>query len=324
MKKAAPFALLGGLVLGLIAADLATGGSKKDEQKVETALVQEEEEIVQVSSSTEEVAADSYHAFLEESAEKKNVEAGDLDMLDVAEEAYYRLTNISYPRHNYDTSAFARDENGTLTYTDTDAYTVRHGIDVSEHNGEIDWQQVADAGYSFAFIRLGYRGYEGGVLSLDARYHENIEGATAAGLDVGVYFFAQAIDKNEAVEEAAFVLQTLGGRELQLPVVYDPEAIPFDEARTDDVTGHQFTENTKLFCKAIREAGYQAGYYANLRWEVFMMDMAALEDYTVWYAGYEDTPKTPYAFSFWQYSDSGIVPGITENTDLNIQMIPKE
>ena len=140
--------------------------------------------------------------------------------------------------------------------------------------------------------------------------------------DVGVYFFSQAATEEEAAEEAAFVLHQLKGVKLQLPVMYDPESISFDYARTDSVTGTQFSKNALVFCKEIEKGGYEAGYYANLKWQVFMLDMSALAEYDVWFAGYDTQPQSPYAFSFWQYTDTGEVPGISENTDLDIQLIP--
>ena len=98
--------------------------------------------------------------------------------------------------------------------------------------------KVKADGYEFAFIRIGFRGYgKEGIIKTDKMFHENIKKAQAAGLDVGVYFFAQAISEEEAIEEANFVLEQLNGYELQMPVVYDPESILHSDARTNPVTG---------------------------------------------------------------------------------------
>ena len=141
---------------------------------------------------------------------------------------------------------------------------------------------------------------------------------------MGVYFFAQAVNEEEAREEADFVLQNLQGYTLQLPVVYDPESILDDEARTDNVSGEQFTKNTEVFCSAVAEAGYDPMIYANMLWEAFELDLEKLSEYPLWYADYEPAPQTPYHFRFWQYTNVGQVPGITGNADLNIEMIPVE
>lgn len=201
---------------------------------------------------------------------------------------------------------------------------IRLGVDVSVFQGDIDWEQVKAAGYEFAILRIGYRGYgEEGTLNADEKFEQNLENARKAGIDVGVYFFSQAVNEEEAKEEADFVLEHLKGQELQMPVVYDPEHILEDEARTDGVTGEQFTQNAKVFCKEIEEAGYDAMIYSNMLWEAYELDLEKLLDYPVWYADYEELPQTPYRFSMWQYSSTGSVTGIEGNVDLNIQLLKK-
>lgn len=222
-------------------------------------------------------------------------------------------------KHTYNLDGFLHD-GYQLSYTGDERYTYRLGVDVSEHQGDIDWKKVKAAGYDFAFIRVGYRGYgEAGRLCTDAMFHQNIVEAQSAGIDVGVYFFAQAV--NEAEAEADLVLQQLAGYQLQLPVVYDPESILDDEARTDNVSGEQFTKNTAVFCQKIKEAGYQPTIYSNMLWEAYELDLKVLEEYPIWYADYELKPQTPYRFEFWQYTNQGAVDGIEGETDLNIQLI---
>ena len=207
----------------------------------------------------------------------------------------------------------------TASYDDM-TYTSSLGIDVSYHQGEIDWTKVAQAGYEFVFIRIGYRGYTEGTLTEDEMYRSYIEGAVAAGLDVGVYFFSQAVNEDEAVEEAEYVLNLLDGYTITLPIVYDPEKILGDDARTDDVSGEQFTANTIAFCDHIREAGYRPMYYSNIIWEANEFDMTKLNDYPLWYADYKSVPQTPYAFEYWQFSEEGNVPGVSAPVDLDIRL----
>ena len=292
-----------------------TPGQEGTEQPAETAGSQEFE-------APELTDGDAYEAFLQQAAEEKNVSAANVDLLVVAGEIYSELFNASYPKHDYNLQAFAWGDDGRMTYTENKVYRTRTGIDVSEFNGDIDWEKVKADGIEFVFIRMGYRGYGEGDIYEDATFAANLAGAQEAGLDVGIYFFAQAVSEEEAEEEAQYVIDRLGGTELQMPIVYDVEPIRTDDARTDRVTGRQFTKNTKAFCRKIEENGYEAGYYANLKWEVFMLDMRELTDYTMWYAGYADQPQTAYNFNIWQYTDEGTVDGIPTNVDMDLQLIP--
>lgn len=254
-------------------------------------------------------------------AETEEVEI--LNFVDVYGEEYQVEVENEVAKHPYDLSAFVRDGD-KLSYQSTDDYDFRLGVDVSHHQGKIDWNLVKSDGYDFAIIRLGYRGYgQEGNLHIDRRFSENIVAAQAAGLDVGVYFFSQAISSEEAQEEANLVIDTLQEYEIQLPVVYDPEHILDDDARTDEVSGEQFTQNAKEFCKCIKTAGYEPMIYSNMLWEAYELDLVELSEYPIWYADYELLPQTPYAFEIWQYSNVGNVNGIAGNTDLDIQLIRK-
>lgn len=245
-----------------------------------------------------------------------------LEFVDAFGNPYKVKINPDIARKKYRDKNFSYKE-GKMIYKD-DKYSSRLGVDVSHHQGKIDWEKVKEDGYEFAIIRIGYRGYgTEGTLNLDNRFHENIKDAQRAGLDVGVYFFAQAINEEEALEEAEFVLKHLKGYKLELPVAYDPESILYDEARTDDVTGEQFTKNAKVFCKRIRKAGYEPMIYSNMLWEAYELDLEKLSDYPIWYADYEPLPQTPYDFVMWQYTSSGTVNGIKGRVDLNIQFVGK-
>jgi len=227
-------------------------------------------------------------------------------------------------KHNYNWDCLTNDETG-IFYEGDENYTIRKGVDVSKWQGRIDWKQVKEDGYDFAFLRLGYRGYgASGDLAIDETFYYNIQNARKHGIDVGVYFFSQAISEEEALEEAEYVLAALEGYKLQLPIVYDPELIEDEEARTNGVTGEQFTKNTIVFCDAIQAAGFETMVYSNMIWEADLFNMEQLQKYDFWYADYEAVPQTPYDFVFWQYSETGRVKGIDGNVDLNIQFVPKE
>ena len=239
--------------------------------------------------------------------------------VDVYGQKYEAALLADVPKCTYD-YRYLKEENGYKYYEEKEeGVSSAIGIDVSEFQGEIDWNVVKESGIEFAIIRLGYRGYGAeGRLVLDERFEQNIKGAQAAGLKTGVYFFSQAVSDKEAKEEAEFVLQTLEGRKLELPVVFDTEEIKGDTARTDENTREQFTDNCIIFCDRIEEAGYETMIYANMKWMAFTLYMEELTGYDIWYADYENTPQWPYDFSVWQYSESGSVPGIEGAVDLNV------
>ena len=193
----------------------------------------------------------------------------------------------------------------------------RTGIDVSSHQQEIDWQQVAGAGVEFAIVRVGYRGYSEGEIFLDTAAKENIEGALAAGLDVGVYFFSQAVSTEEAAEEARFVLDIIDGYQISYPVLFDWEPIAA-EARTDRVTGPEMTDFAKAFYGEIENAGYRAGVYFNQSDGYNSYDLRALRGYDFWLAEYADAQSFAYEVQLWQYGNQGTVPGIDTIVDLNL------
>lgn len=192
------------------------------------------------------------------------------------------------------------------------------GIDVSYYQGDIDWEQVAEAGIEFVIVRLGYRGYgQEGKLVEDKKAFQNIEGALKAGLDVGVYFFSQAITVEEALEEADFVLERIEKYDITMPVVYDWEYIS-EEARTANMDRRTLTDCYLAFCGKIAEAGYTPMPYFNTYQSRDLMILSELEDYPFWLALYSSRMTFPYRIEMWQYTDSGRVPGIQGNVDINM------
>ena len=239
--------------------------------------------------------------------------------LDANKKQKEMITDPFVPRNDYDPEAFYL-ENGRMTYTG-EGYESTVGVDVSYHQNNINWQKVAESGIDFAIIRVGYRGYNTtGRLVEDRCFRQNLKGAKEAGLKVGVYFFAQAANCDEAKEEADFVLSLLDGEALDLPVVYDPESIKNADARTDNVIREQFTANTRVFCDAVRSAGYECMLYANMEWQAEKLSMASLSDIPLWFADYQRKPQSPYAYEIWQYTSHGSVPGISGRVDMNIRL----
>lgn len=225
----------GCITLVLLAAALCGCSDKENGAEKET------EKTIAEETMPEDENDSANEAVAEEEAQPEI-----LNFVDVFGEEYQVEINPDVEKHKYDLEKFVH-EGERMTYMD-DEYEYRLGVDVSRHQGWIDWEKVKAAGYEFAIIRVGYRGYgEEGLVCLDEQFDTNIQNAQAAGLDVGVYFFAQAINEEEAKEEAKFVLEHIAGYELQLPVVYDPESILGDEARTDDVSVNSLRKIPKCF-----------------------------------------------------------------------------
>ena len=195
----------------------------------------------------------------------------------------------------------------------------RLGVDVSEHQSVIDWEQVKKAGFKFAMVRVGYRGYTEGKLFADSSFEHHLEGAREAGLDVGVYFFSQAVTPAEAEKEAAFVLNVLEGRKLDLPVVFDWEYVSAD-VRTGTVDGRTLTDCAIAFCEAVEDAGYDAMIYFNQDQAENVYRLEELTDYDFWLAMYSDEMNFPYRVEMWQYTEEGSVPGIEEKADINLYL----
>lgn len=197
------------------------------------------------------------------------------------------------------------------------------GLDVSAHQEEIDWQAVAAAGFEFVMIRVGYRGYETGLLQADAYAQANYAGAKAAGLKVGAYMFSQAISRKEAMEEARFALEQIRGWELDLPLVYDWERVKAG-TRTDGVDARTATDCALGFCALVEAVGKESMVYFNPHHGKNYFYLHELEEYPFWLAYYTDKMDYPYKFEMWQYTDSGNVPGIEGGADINIMLLPWE
>lgn len=238
----------------------------------------------------------------------------------VAANSRYNFVEIneSLPKNDYNIDNLEVDETtGKYTYV-KDGQSSRFGIDVSSHQGDIDWEAVAADGVEFAFIRAVYRGYGTGKLVVDEKCIENIEGAQAAGIDVGVYVFSQAINQAEIDEEASMVLSLLDGYELQLPIVFDVEKVSDSEARTNNLTVEERTNLTKAFLGKMENAGFDTMIYHNTEMGAMLLDLTQLTEYKKWFAGYNQEFYWPYEYDLWQYTESGHVSGISGNVDLDI------
>lgn len=220
-----------------------------------------------------------------------------------------RIENL--PKSSFDPEKLSWDS-GVLHYPGAE-----NGIDVSSHQGEVDWQKVREAGIDFVILRAAYRGYESGALVEDPRFAENYAGASAAGLKIGAYVFSQAITEEEAAEEARFAAELLDGAALELPIYFDWEYV--GGARADSLTPAQLTDNALSFCRTAEQAGYTGGVYFSFVAGYLNYDLGRLKDYPFWLAMYQNDMSFYYDISMWQYSSEGTVPGISEAVDLNLR-----
>lgn len=211
-------------------------------------------------------------------------------------------------------------DDGTFKYYSENGKAASlEGIDVSSYSGSIDWNRVKDSGVDFVMVRLGGRGYgDDGALYQDDRAAEYIQGAQAAGIKAGGYFFSQAITEEEAAQEADKVKEILGEIQPDFPIAYDLETIKDDTARTDNLSAAQATACANAFCRQIAGHGYTPMIYADAPALNEKYDTAKLAEYTLWYCEYADRPVCDTPFSMWQYSKTGHVDGVEGTVDLNI------
>ena len=191
------------------------------------------------------------------------------------------------------------------------------GIDVSKWQKEIDWDKVKNEGVDFAIIRCGYRGSVTGSLVEDPYFEQNIKGARAAGIKVGVYFFTQAVNEVEAVEEASMVISLVRDYELQYPVFIDTEGAG-GNGRADSLNVEERTAVCEAFCTTVKNAGLEAGVYASRNWYNNKLTVSTLESYAIWLAEYRSVPLYQGYYQMWQYTSKGKINGINGNVDLNV------
>ena len=206
-----------------------------------------------------------------------------------------------------------------------EGYTVEMGVDVSEHQGEIDWAAVKKSNIDFAILRAGYRGYgEAGRLVEDACFRSNLSGAISAGIPVGVYFFSQAVTPEEAEAEADFLLELLADtprEKIALPVFFDWEDISHDEARTDGLDGETITACAIAFCERVAAAGFTPGLYAYRYLAYFNYDLPRLTNYALWVGALGAESDFYYAHEFWQNAVADGVSGINGAVDRKFRFV---
>lgn len=198
------------------------------------------------------------------------------------------------------------------------------GISISKNNDFVDYTKLKKAGIDYAMIRVGARGYSTGQISLDENFDKNIKDAIGAGLDVGVYFFSQAITEEEAIEEAGIVLEAISDYKVTYPVVFSMDYVENDTSRVEALTRAERTAIANAFLSLFQEAGYNTMLYADKEWLINKIDLSLLTAYDIWLSQEADVPDYPYKFAMWEYTKNAKVDGMAEVAELSISFIDYE
>ena len=255
----------------------------------------------------------------EETAEEEDEENHDTQTLvtriDGAEE--WVEINENLAKNSYSKSRFVYKK-PVMSYYLNGKEASWCGVDISSKQESVDFKKLKKAGCDFVMIKVGGRGYSSGEIVLDEKFKDYMKSAKSAGLDIGVYFFSQAITKDEIEEEAETLIEAIKDYTIKYPVVFQMQEVEGDMARVDSLDTESRTELTKLFLSIIKDAGYKPMLYGNKEWLVTKVDLEALEEYDVWLSQEADTPDYPYEFAMWQYDKSGTISGISKETGLNV------
>ncbi len=230
------------------------------------------------------------------------------------------LINQYLPKHEYDFTRLVCQSDLMKYYSDGRLVSFV-GIDVSKLQDYIDYTKVKKAGIDYVMVRVGARGYSSGQLVLDDYYSENIKRAADAGLQVGVYFFSQALNTQEAVEEAKLVIEAIKDYSITYPVAFYMDGVSGDTSRIDRLTRQERTSIAKAYLDTVAQAGYIPLLYGDKECLIKQLDLSKLTAYDVWLSQLSDIPDYPYKFSMWQYSTKGSVDGISGYVNMNISFL---
>ena len=291
--------------------DMATDPSSTEnngsgDEKKKDGVNDTEESLNKEATGDKEYDKDNYYAIEDDNGKK----------------TYYEIIK-DMPSNDYNLENNLINENGLLTYKDSKRESVK-GVDLSKYNGTVDFTKLKEAGVGFAMLRLASRGYGSGKISLDEKFVEYAQNAQVAGIQIGAYFYSQAVNENEAVEEANYIVGAISGFNVKYPVAIDIERVSGDEARTDKLTNKERTSIVKMFCDTVKGYGYKPIIYASSEMLVGGLDLKELQDYDVWLADEKIPTEYPYRFGMWQYNTKGHIDGITGDIDLDISFIDYE
>ena len=237
------------------------------------------------------------------------------------EEPEYVAISRSISRNDLSEDGFSTDDRGRLTYSINGKPSSHTGIDVSKNNGDIDWAKVKADGIEFAMLKLGSRGYSTGNVLMDESFEKNLAGCSANGIDVGAYFFSQAVTREEAIEEANYCVAALAGKKIRYPVVFDSEAVANDTYRTESLSASALTDCAIAFCETVASYGYTPMIGGTKERLIKNMNPVMLQRYGVWLFDTDEKSDYPYRYAIRQYNNEGSVNGIESKVSLDICFI---
>ncbi len=257
----------------------------------------------------------------EETTTEENMDDGNHFLLTYADgsEEWLQI-NPYWEKNTYDVTNIISSD-GRLKYYSDGKKVSFIGVDISRYQKEVDFEALKDDGIDFVMIRLGARGYKSGEITLDEYFVSNIQKATDAGLDVGIYFYSQAITSQEALEEATLVLDNIKEYNVTYPIAFDMEFVENDSSRVETLTNEERTAVAATFLNHIKAAGYTPMLYGNPEWLLKRIDVSQFKESCIWLSQEEDIPTYPYRYEMWQYTKQGQVNGIDGFVDLNISFV---
>lgn len=253
---------------------------------------------------------------INENVETSKIDNPTSDKQIIENSKYNYLNNIDYTKID--------DSKWIIKYEDEN-YISTCGIDVSEYNGNINFYTLKDEGIDFVMLRVGWRGYTEGGIHKDKYFEDYYKEAKEAGLKIGYYFFSQAINEKEAIEEANFVLDNIKDKDCDLFVAYDMESVGNLDSRTYTLTQNEVTHFALSFCETIKQARLNPMIYTNHDWAFNHYHMQDFVDIPIWYAQYNDYPNVFFNYVMLQYTAYATVNGssLIDHTDLNIMLEKK-
>ncbi len=253
--------------------------------------------------------------------EETSASANKFNISAAGEEPEYVSINYALPKNELVESNFSYVSGNKLVYSQGGRNISHFGIDVSKYNGTISWNKVKAQGVEFALIRIGARGYSSGSVVLDEKYVENLKGCRENGIDIGAYFFSQAITTTEAMEEANYCVAALSGNAIRYPVIFDSEKVLNDSYRTENLSSAELTEIFKAFAQVVKAFGYTPMFAGTKEQLAKHVNLEEMREYDIWLLDPGDKTDYPYRYSIRQYSDKGTLDGINGNVDFNICLI---
>lgn len=269
--------------------------------------------------------AENAKALMEEEAEKEMEEdlseGGTKTMITYPDGTeQWIMVNAAIPKNTYDYTGLVLQE-PIMRYYENGNKVSFMGVDISDEQGDVDFEALKKAGVDYVMIEMASRGYSTGTITYDDKYYDNLQKATEAGLNIGVIFNSQAATEAEAEEEAQIILDNIVDFEINYPIVFKMELVSNDKSRIEELTKTQLTSITMAFCKKIAASGHTPMIMGNKFWLLRKIDLTLLSNYEIWLSMCEDVPDYPYQFSMWQYSTKGEISGIQGDANLDIGFI---